>query len=261
VDGARHSIGGGAVLNGRQHPRLGAIATRSVSPTVALGMTAGAVAKRSPPVEPNEDAGAIAAGPRADLLVVADAHFGALASELAVAQVLATVGDDPPPAVTPAELAHLVFEAGRTVEHGRSAPGCPTPETATTLAVALVTERSVQWASFGDSCIVVTHGGEGRRLDASRRVYLGQAFQPDEVEELMSHGTYERREGDCVVVATDGLADVIAPEWSTMAVLVSTYVERAYGAGAIVESLVDLALQRGSADAVTVAVASAYASD
>jgi serine/threonine protein phosphatase PrpC len=225
-------------------------------------MTAGAAAKRSPPVEPNEDAGAIVGGPRADLLVVADAHFGALASELAVARVLETVGDDPPPAdLAPVELAQLVFEAGRAVDHGRSAPGCPTPETATTIAIALVTERRVQWASFGDSCIVVTHGEEGRRLDASRRVYLGQAFELEEIGELMSHGTYERREGDCIVLATDGLTDVIAPEWSTMAVLVSTYVERAYGAGAIVESLVDLALQRGSADAVTVAVASAYASD
>ena len=110
------------------------------------------------------------------------------------------------------------------------------------------------------ACVVVTCGDEGLRLDASRRVYLGQSFELDEVEALMSHGRYERRDGDCIILATDGLADVIAPEWSTMAVLVSAYVERAYGAGAIAESLIDLALQRASDDAITVAVASGYAS-
>jgi serine/threonine protein phosphatase PrpC len=249
-----------AILNGRRHPQLGAVAVKSVSPTLGLGMTAGAVKKRIPPVEPNEDAGAIVGGPRADLLVVADAHFGALAAEIAVEHVLAAIGDDPPPSdLPPAELVALVFEAGVAVRQATTARGCLTPESATTLALALVTEHEVQWASFGDSCIVVTHGHEGRRLDTRRGAYLGQAFDVGEVEELMSHGRYERRDGDCVIVATDGLADVIAPGWSTMAVLVSAYVERTYGAGAIVESLVDLALQREAADAVTLAVASGYA--
>ena len=249
-----------AVLNGRRHPQLGAVAVRSVSPTLGVGMTAGALTKVIPPVEPNEDAGAIVGGPRADLLVVADAHFGALAGEIAVGHVLAAIGDDPPPAdLPPAELVGLVFEAGVAVRQATTVPGCPTPESATTLAFALVTETEMQWASFGDSCIVVTCADEGRRLDTSRRAYLGQSFDAGEVEELMSHGRYERRDGDCIIVATDGLADVISPSWSTMAVLVSAYVERTYGAGAIVESLIDLALQRESADAVTVAVASGYA--
>jgi serine/threonine protein phosphatase PrpC len=224
-------------------------------------MTAGALKKRIPPVEPNEDSGAIVGGSRADLLVVADAHFGALSSEIAVEHVLAAIGDDPPPAdLSPAELVGLVFEAGVAVRRATTDPGCPTPESATTLAFALVTEHDVQWASFGDSCIVVTCADEGRRLDTSRGAYLGQAFDAGEVEELMSHGRYARRDGDCVIVATDGLADAIAPGWSTMAVLVSAYVERTYGAGAIVESLIELALQREAADAVTIAVASGYAS-
>ena len=225
-------------------------------------MTAGAQAKLVPPVDPNEDVAAIVAGSRADLLVVADGHFGVLASELAVASVLASIGGDPPPADLQAgELAAVVFEAGEAVRHGRSAPGCSSPETATTIALALVTDRLVQWAAFGDSCIVATDGEEGRRLDTSQRAYLGQSFGLDEIEALMSHGRYERRPGDCIVVATDGLADVIEPEWSAMAVLVSAYVERAYGASAIAESIIELALERGAADAVTVAVASGYATD
>jgi serine/threonine protein phosphatase PrpC len=261
VRSARPFVAGdAAVLTGRDHPRLGAVAVKSASATLAVGMTAGAMPKFIPPVDPNEDAGAVVNGRRADLLVVADAHFGSQASELALGHVLTTLGDDPPPADLSADdLVALVFGAGVAVQLAARVPGSPNPESATTIALALVTEDAAQWASFGDSAVVVTCGDEGRRLDTSQRAYLGQAFEIDEVRELMTHGRYERRQGDCIVVGTDGLADAVAPEWSTMATLVSAYVERAYGAAAIAESLIDLALRRESADAVTIAVASAYA--
>jgi serine/threonine protein phosphatase PrpC len=252
--------GGAAVLNGREHPRLGGVAVRSAAATLAVGMTAGAMSKFIPPTDPNEDAGAVVHGSRADLLVVADAHFGSEASEIAVGHVLAALGDDPPPAdLSPADLVALVFGAGVAIQQWAVEPACPNPDSATTLALALVTEHVAQWASFGDSCVIVTAGDEGRRLDTPERAYLGQAFEVEEIEKLLTHGHYERRPGDCVVIGTDGLADAIEPGWSTMASLVSAYVERSYGGVAIVESLIDLALQRESADAVTVAVASGYA--
>jgi serine/threonine protein phosphatase PrpC len=261
VSSARPFVAGGAaVLNGREHPHLGGVAVKSAAATVAVGMTAGALPKFIPPTDPNEDAGAVVHGGRADLLVVADAHFGSEACELAVGHVLAALGEDPPPAdVSAADLAALVYGAGIAVQQWAMDPACPNPDSASTLALALVTDDVAQWASFGDSCVVVTYGDEGRRLDTPARAYLGQGFEIEEIDKLLTHGRYERRPGDCVVVGTDGLVDAIEPAWSTMASLVSAYVERSYGAAAIVESLIDLALQRESADAVTVAVAIGYA--
>jgi serine/threonine protein phosphatase PrpC len=252
--------GSAAVLQGRDHPHLGGVAVKSAAATLAVGMTAGALPKFIPPTDPNEDAGAVVHGPRADLLVVADAHFGSDAAEIALGHVLAVLGEDPPPANLAAdELVALAHGAGAAVQRWAADPACPNPASATTLALALVTDETAQWASFGDSCVVVTHGDDGRRLDTPERAYLGQAFEIDEVQKLLGHGRYERRPGDCVVVATDGLSDAIEPAWPTMAALLSAYVERAYGAAAIAESLIDLALRRESADAVTVAVASGYA--
>ena len=253
--------GGAAVLNGREHPHLGGIAVKSASATLAVGMTAGAMPKFIAPTDPNEDAGAVVHGRRADLLVVADGHFGSEASELALGHVLATLGVDPPPAdLSPDDLVALVYGAGLVVQQWAVGPSCPNPDSATTLALALVTHDIAQWASFGDSCVVVTSGSEGRRLDTPERAYLGQAFEVEEVQKLLTHGRYERRPGDCVVVGTDGLADAIEPAWSTMATLVSTYVERSYGRrrdhG---EPDRPGAAQRESADAVTVAVACGYA--
>jgi serine/threonine protein phosphatase PrpC len=252
--------GSAAVLQGRDHPRLGGVAVKSAAATLAVGMTAGAMPKFIPPTDPNEDAGAVVHGRRADLLVVADAHFGSEAAELALGHVLARLGDDPPPADLPADdLVALAFGAGVAIQRWAADPTCPNPGSATTLALALVTEDAVQWASFGDSCVVVTCGDEGKRLDTPERAYLGQSFELEEVQRLLTHGRHERRAGDCIVVATDGLADAIEPAWPTMASLVSAYVERSYGAAAIAESLIDLTLQREAADAVTVAVASGYA--
>ena len=248
--------GSAAVLNGRDHPRLRGLAAKSVNATTAIGMTAGAFAKPIPPVDPNEDAGAIVSGPRADLLVVADAHFGCRASEIAVAHVLGVLGHDPPPAnLSRDQLVNAVFEAGSAVASATT-PGDVQSDSATTLAFALVTETEVQWASLGDSAVIVMQDGEPLRLDVSRPTYLGQWFGHDEIAELVSLGQHTRHEGDCVILATDGFVDAMRDDWAEATALVRSHIESSYGARAIAEGLIGLALHREVEDAVTIAIAS-----
>jgi hypothetical protein len=210
--------------------------------------------KWRPPLDPNEDVGAVVQGPRANLLVVADAHFGCEASELAVSCVLAALGDDPPPANLSADdLASVVYTAGVEVQSGTGLADSPHPNSRTTLALALVTDDSVQWATFGDSHVLVFARGETRRLDTPRAAYLGQAFELDEIRALMSHGRVPH-EGGLVLVATDGL-DAVAPILSELAEAAQQSVENGYGAGMIVEDILTAALECEAADATTVAVA------
>jgi serine/threonine protein phosphatase PrpC len=244
-----------AVVAGRSYPRLGALHTKSASAALAVGTTAGALLKWTPPLDPNEDVGAVVRGPRADLLVVADAHFGCEASELAVGHVLAALGDDPPPAdLSPESLTALVFGTGIAVQHGTSLPECPHPDSRTTLALALVTPDAVQWATFGDSYVLTVHEGVAARLDTPRNAYLGHAFGVEEITALMSSGRAERRPGEAVVLASDGL-ESIEPVLPEMAAFVSHSIDHAYGAGLVVEGILELALQYQTADATTVAVA------
>ena len=125
-----------------------------------------------PTVDRNEDVGAIVRGSRADLLIVADGHFGHEASELAVTTCWKRSATIPPPAdLVDEELVALFFDAGVAVQRETGRPGCPHPDSRTTLALALVADDVVQWAALGDSCVVsprATRSSPARR--AAKRV-------------------------------------------------------------------------------------------
>jgi hypothetical protein len=108
-------------LLGKDHPELGAIAVSAVSPSLAIATSAGARPKLSRIVERNEDACAVARGPRAELLAVADAHYGSTAARRAVEVVLDAFAGNVPPANLPsAELERIVFEVGSAIAHQRT---------------------------------------------------------------------------------------------------------------------------------------------
>ena len=220
-------------------------------------MSAGARAKAPRAVDPNEDAGAVVRGPRADLLVVADGHFGREASELAAGHVLEALGHDPPPAdLSDGDLISVFFEAGVTVQRETSRAGCPHPDSRTTLALALVADDAIQWAALGDSCVVLatTHGGE--RLDVPRSAYLGYRFDVADVAAAMTRGRTAWSSGDYLALATDGLVDAVGVDERDVAAVVSGQLGNAPDAGRTAELLLLLALEAHADDAVTIAVAS-----
>ena len=250
-------MNGKTVLRGRDHPQLGAKAVARVGSSLALAMSAGARAKALPLVDPNEDVGAVVRGSRADLLVVADGHFGREASELAVDHVLEAIGDDPPPTdLSDDELVTVFFDAGLNVQREISRPGCPHPDSRTTLALALVADDAVQWAALGDSCVVLATSDAGAaRLDVPRSAYLGYDFAFADVAAALTRGRAAWNSGDCLVLATDGLVDAVGVDGLDIATIVCRELGSGADAARTAERLLQLALARHADDAVTIAVA------
>ncbi len=241
------------MLLGSAHQVHGAIGVSSLGETLAVATSAGAVAKAAAPVEPNEDAGAVVRGPRADLLVVADAHHGSLASQIAVEGIAGAVGGDPPPAdLTDHALEAMVYEVGLAIRDNTSLGHAARPSR-TTLAFALVTPDALQWASFGDSVVFVGDATGVAELASRRSAYLGHGFVRAEMAAFLDRGRRPRADSDYVMLATDGLWSLGEPRLETLMLEV---LGRGADAAASARGIVSAALEAGVEDAVTVAVAS-----
>jgi len=149
-----------ALLLGRDHPRLGAVAAVAEGPA-AICLSRGGARKTYSHVEPNEDAVGFALGAGGALVAVADGHHGAGGSQLVLERLLADTARawtaHASPRSTPAAwqeaLVDLLLAANHAVladagQHGR-------PPAPTTLALALVrpAEDQLVFASAGDSHI------------------------------------------------------------------------------------------------------------
>jgi serine/threonine protein phosphatase PrpC len=219
-------------------------------------MSAGAVPRRAV-LDPNEDAGAVVRGSRADLLVVADGHRGAAASEVAVEQILEALGADPPPAdLTGESLTALFFDAGIAVQRETTRAASRQPDSRTTLALALVTDETVQWASLGDSCVAYVTKDGASRLDVPRSAYLGYGLSVGDIAATTTHGLVARETFDCLVLTTDGLVDALSAEGLEVEDVVHEEFMRADDATQLADRLLRRAIEARVADAVTVAVAS-----
>ncbi len=223
--------------------------------SVALATSAGSRPKPSPPVDHNEDRVAVVHGEHGDLLIIADAHHGADAAELAVESVLEAIGPSPPPRLTVDEIVTLIWDAGRAVQRGTSRLTRPRVSSATTLALALVTPECVHWGSFGDSSVFLSSARSGRRLDRPRPAYLGFMFAVPEVAALASTGVADRAGDEVVVLASDGYLDFGVADGEEPGAAVARCVEGAADAATIARRLVETALGRDASDAVSVAVA------
>ena len=194
-------------LRGREHPAHGAVAVETPTAGVALATSAGGRPKPRPPVDGNEDCVAAVHGEHGDLLILADAHHGADAAELAVESVMPAIGPSPPARLSVDEIVTLMWDAGFAVQRGTSRLDSARASSATTLALALVTPDCVQWGSFGDSSVLIASGRAGRRLDHPRPAYLGFMFAAPEIAALVSTGLADRGSDDAVVLASDGYLD------------------------------------------------------
>ncbi len=246
-----------ALLRGRDYPELQACAVAELGTSLAVAMSAGAKKKQRAWIpDPNEDAGAVLEGHGAAALVVADAHFGHESSERAVDCVLEALGDDPPDAsLSEAQLVKLFFDAGVAVQRETTRDHAPHPDTRTTLALALISSESLQWAAIGDSCVVVVREGDATRVDTPSAAFLGNRFTHADIAGILTRGRMGREDVQCVVCATDGLSDALSQDGLQIADAIASHVAGARSARQIAERLVSQALAYGIDDAVTVAVA------
>ncbi|MPZ74058.1 MAG: hypothetical protein GEU74_12655 [Nitriliruptorales bacterium] len=238
-----------AVLWGKDHLELGEIVTRGVGSRAALAITRGQHRKAYSYTDPNEDAAVAVVGERATLLAVADGHNGWPATEAVISTVVGTLGVDPPPANVPDDiLVDLFHRASQAVLDVTGRPGSAAPDSRTTLVVALVADRRLQWASFGDSALYTVTRAAAVPLARPRHMFVGYPMPRRAVEWGLDRGTTELTHGEWVVAATDGFVDFAHPFPTPL------FTDDA-DAKEIAEGLVSAACQGGAGDNVAVAVA------
>ena len=228
----------------------------SLGSNLGACISAGARPKHREADTTNEDAVAIAEGAAARFVAVADAHFGCVASEIALDHVLAAVESwllRAPPSGD--MLAELFYEAGIAVRQETTRPGTAWPESRTTLALAMVSNDTITWAALGDSCVFISSADGCARVDRPRSAFLGQQFNLFEVAATISTGTLAWSAADAIVIATDGLGEGLENPDSDLPAIVRGALDIPVEAAGAAERLVAGALERKAADAVTVAVA------
>ena len=252
-----------AVLRGRDHQELDRVAVEEVGGgALAVALTRGRHPKATRAVDPNEDVVAAVAGRRTALLVVADGHYGEVASRVAVDVVVDALGTDPAPADLPdRDLVDLYERAGAAVRAAAAAAGRERRDSSTTLALALVAPAAdgvrVQWASLGDSAVFVAGADAVVEVTTPRLLFLGEPLSRFEVAGRLERGL-EVLDGDdpWVVLATDGLTNFVPDAAGAVA---ARLMASDGGPTAVARGLVDDAGDAGAGDNVGVAVAAAAA--
>ncbi len=238
-------------LAGPDHVEYGAIEVVDVAPGVALALTRGLHPKPYAWTDPNEDVVAAVVGPRATLLVVADAHNGALSAEVAVEAVLRELGADPPADLADHDLVSLFDRVNRAVRDATRGGPYATEESRTTLALALVADGSVRWAAMGDSAVYAPDG----ELTHGDHRFVGWPMSAPHVDRALQRGRARlRREesGDgWVALVSDGFANFAGSDPGAEA---SRAVAGSSGAVGAAEALVARAFDGGAGDNVAVAI-------
>ena len=237
------------MLWGKDHVDLGSVAVEAAGPKAAVAITRGRHRKAYRYTDPNEDAAVAVAGRRATLLAVADGHNGWAATEAAIRTVVGALGDDPPPAdLADADLVDLFLAASNAVLEVTDHPTSATPNSRTTLVVALVSGRRLQWASFGDSAVYTVTPAGAAQLSRSTHRFVGYPMERFAVDVMLDRGTTSLSDGAWVVAASDGLVDFAHP-----------FPTGLFGPGAspaeVAKGLIGAACDGGAGDNVAVAVA------
>jgi len=201
-----------ARLWGTDHEELDEIASATAGDAAGLAITRGRFPKAYRYEDPNEDAVAVVAGPRATLLAVADGHNGATASHLAVEAVLDRLGDDPPDRLGDDEWLRLFTEVNEAIVAGKGI-GSPHPASNTVLVVALKAAGRLSWAAIGDAALVVARPGaeRGRQLNKEAMRFLGQPMSRRALKGALQRGGLTLAPEDWVAAVTDGLSSFVSP--------------------------------------------------
>lgn len=241
-----------AILWGSDHTQLGEIATVAPAPHVGLAISKGRLEKAYRHTDPNEDAVAAVIDQDASLLVLADGHNGFLSAQTAVREVLRAFGEGPLALdIADQTLVDVFHAAHRAVVRRTGQPDCPTPESRTTLAVALVGPDTGRWASMGDSAVWALERDRAHLLSRPESRFIGYPMDRASLSMSLQAGAVALKHGDAMVLASDGFVDFTDPP--------DLAVAAAFAKGSaperIAHTLVQMAFQGGAGDNVSVAVA------
>jgi serine/threonine protein phosphatase PrpC len=244
-----------ATLWGADHEELDRIASAAAGDRAAIALTRGRHRKRYRYEDPNEDAVAAVAGPRAALLVCADGHNGLTSSHVAVRHVLDALGDDPPPTLGDGDWLEL-FGAANDAVIATKGLGSPHPASDTVLVAVLASPGRLSFAAIGDAALVVCRPGaeRGRQLNKEAMRFLGQPMTKRALKGAVQRSTTSLDPADWVVLATDGLSEFIAPLRPADVVprLLETHRDASPEDAAV--AVVEAACAAGAGDNVAVAV-------
>ncbi len=201
------------VLRGRDHTGKGQIAAIAEG-HVAVALSRGGAPKTYAHKDPNEDGAAFARGDGGDLLVVADAHGGHEAAEIAVDLLIERFAPEwtaPSSPLQPwPELARRAAGQAHAAILDRAARG-GSLESRTTLAVALVRPREdwLAWASVGDSHVFRVDAAETDELPAPGQEPVHFLGSPSRTLETLKICIDSQPLGAtrALVLATDGLSE------------------------------------------------------
>lgn len=201
------------VLRGRDHTGEGRIAAIAEGRTV-VALSRGGAPKVYAHKDPNEDGAGFARGDGGDLLVVADAHGGHEAAELAVDVLIERFAPEWTTSsglLTPwPELARRAAGEANAAILDRAARG-GNLESRTTLAFALVRPREdlLGWASVGDSHVFRVDASETVELTPAGREPVHFLGSPSRTLESLEIHIDSQALGAtrALVLATDGLSE------------------------------------------------------
>ncbi|MFQ5416006.1 MAG: protein phosphatase 2C domain-containing protein [Myxococcota bacterium] len=206
-----------AVLRGREHTVLGAVATIAEG-RCAVALSRGGAAKTYPHSDPNEDAVAFAEGAGGILLAAADGHGGCTAAEVGIERLLERNANQWT-ASDAAGLEALWPTAARSAledVHGaivRATARSGAAASVTTLAFAVLRECDdlFAFASIGDSHIfrVETHAASDLAFDpGTPTAFLGIAKDSaDRLREKCVAGVTRLSGVRAAVLVTDGISE------------------------------------------------------
>jgi serine/threonine protein phosphatase PrpC len=201
------------VLRGRDHTGAGRIATIAEG-RAAVALSRGGAPKAYAHKDPNEDGAAFARGGAGYLLVVADAHGGYEAAEIAVDLLIERFAPEwtasaSPPLPWPELARHATGQAHAAILERAARGG--NLESRTTLAFALARPREdlLAWASVGDSHVFHVDAAGTAELTRPGRDpvdFLGSPSRTPDTLEIRSE-SQTLGATRALVLATDGLSE------------------------------------------------------
>lgn len=244
-----------ATLWGEDHEQLDRIASEAAGERAGVAITRGRYPKAYRYEDPNEDAVAAVAGPRATLLVCADGHNGLTASHTAVRTVLDAIGDDPPDAFSDDDWLELFGSVNDAVVAAKGI-GSRHPASNTVLIAALASPGRLTFAAIGDAALVVGRPGaeRGRQLNREAMRFIGHPMNRRSLRSTVQRGTVSLEPSQWVVLVTDGLSEFVAPLRPADVVPRVLARSEAATAEAAAVALVDTACAAGAGDNVAAAV-------
>lgn len=231
-------------LLGDEHPDLGSVAVETLSAETAIALSAGRLPKSYWHLDPNEDGALAIDGGACRVLAVADGHNGFDAAFAALNGISEAVGNEVEVTSARRLLVRCLDAAHAAVstaiddlgDHRRASSRAA-------LSVAVIGPGEVSASTYGDTIVTRVRGRRLKRLATGDGPFLG----PDSRRSGVT--TAALKEGDVVILASDGVTDFLGRTWR------QRFVEAAESREPrrVVQHLVELACAGGAGDHLSAA--------